>query len=101
MYVVHSTVRVPEGKSEEIIGIYRNRSRRVDRFNGFLSFQLLQNEQIPTELTVQICWETKEAYLDYIKSEAYKMVHQLEKNYPDQELASIKPRVQRYKVVAK
>lgn len=100
MYIVHSTVNIPEGKVSWVIGIYQNRSRLVDEYEGFLSFQLLQNEQTPSELTVQICWETKEDYIKYITSDAYKKVHELEKNYPDQELASIRPKVDRYKVVA-
>jgi heme-degrading monooxygenase HmoA len=100
MYIVHSTVVIPEGKIDEVISIYKKRSRFVDEYEGFISFQLLQNEQDPAELTVQICWETKDHYIKYITSDDYKKVHELEKNYPDQELASIRPKVQRYKVVA-
>lgn len=101
MYIVHSTVNVPEGKNDEVIDIYQKRSRLVDEYEGFISFHLLQNEHTPTELTVQICWNTKENYLAYITSDAYKKVHELEKNYPDQELAAIRPKVQKFKVVAK
>ncbi|RSD25518.1 antibiotic biosynthesis monooxygenase family protein [Mesobacillus subterraneus] len=100
MYIVHSTVTVPEGKVDEVIGIYQNRSRLVDQYEGFISFHLLQNEQSPAELTVQISWDKKESYLNYITSDAYKKVHELEKNYPDQELATIRPKVGRFKVVA-
>jgi heme-degrading monooxygenase HmoA len=45
MYTVHSTVVVPEDKINEVIHIYQNRSILVDVFEGFVSFQLLQNEQ--------------------------------------------------------
>jgi heme-degrading monooxygenase HmoA len=100
MYIVHSTVEIPEGKVDEVIGIYQKRSRLVDEYEGFISFNLLQNEQKPSELTVQICWESKENYIKYITSDAYKKVHELEKNYPDQELAFIRPTVGRYQVVA-
>lgn len=51
MYIVHSTVKVPEEKIDEVIAIYQNRSKFVDKFEGFISFQLLQNEQFPTDLT--------------------------------------------------
>lgn len=100
MYIVHSTVLIPEGKIDEVISIYQKRSRLVDEYEGFISFKLLQSEQTPSELTVQICWDSKDNYINYITSDAYKKVHELEKNYPDQELASIRPKVQRYKVVA-
>lgn len=45
MYIVHSTFYVPEQKAEEVINIYRNRSRLVDDAVGFLDFLLLQNEK--------------------------------------------------------
>ncbi|MCM3440125.1 antibiotic biosynthesis monooxygenase [Metabacillus halosaccharovorans] len=100
MYIVHSTFHVPPEKAEEVIQIYQTRSKLVDEYDGFTSFQLLQNEVKPGELTVQIIWETKQDYVNWVTSDAYKKVHELEKNYPDQELAAIKPIVQRFNVVA-
>ncbi len=44
MYIVHSTFHVPQEKTEEVISIYRTRSKLVDEYEGFKSFQLLQNE---------------------------------------------------------
>jgi phage antirepressor YoqD-like protein len=38
--------------------------------------------------------------VQYITSKEYKKVHELEKNYPDQNLASIRPKVSRYRQVA-
>ncbi|UTR11486.1 antibiotic biosynthesis monooxygenase [Evansella sp. LMS18] len=101
MYIVTSTVTVPEEKTEEVINIYRNRTRGVDKAEGFLSFQLLQNDKKPQELTVHLEWETKENYLAWVTSDEYKKIHELEKKYPDKELASIVPKVSRYKVVAR
>jgi heme-degrading monooxygenase HmoA len=40
MYIVHSTVMIPEGKVDEVIGIYQKRSRLVDEYEGFISFHL-------------------------------------------------------------
>ncbi|MFG6116966.1 antibiotic biosynthesis monooxygenase family protein [Halobacillus sp. MO56] len=100
MYIVDSTVTVPEHKADELIEIYNNRSKSVDQADGFLSFQLLQNDKRAGELTVHMEWETKEAYLKWVRSEDFKRIHDLEKNYPDQELAGIVPTVSRYKVVA-
>ncbi|MCA0993561.1 antibiotic biosynthesis monooxygenase [Bacillus hwajinpoensis] len=100
MYIVNSVINVPEEKVDEVIGIYQSRSRRVDEFEGFESFRLLQNESKPSELTVQMKWKTKESFLTWIKSPSYKEIHDLEKKYPDQELAAIKPKVSRFKVVA-
>ncbi|MBM7551285.1 antibiotic biosynthesis monooxygenase family protein [Thalassobacillus pellis] len=100
MYIVDSTVIVPAHKAEELIAIYRNRSRSVDNAQGFLSFQLLQNDKRSGELTVHMEWESKEHYLAWARSDEFKRIHELEKNYPDQELAGIVPKVSKYKVVA-
>ncbi|AYC30665.1 antibiotic biosynthesis monooxygenase family protein [Paenisporosarcina cavernae] len=100
MYIVQSLVKVPVEKAEEVIGIYQNRSKLVDAYEGFKSFHLWQNEKRPEELTVHMEWESKETYLKWATSEAFKKVHDLEKNYPDQELAAITPKVTKFKVVA-
>ncbi|MBH0230996.1 antibiotic biosynthesis monooxygenase [Halobacillus yeomjeoni] len=100
MFVVDSTVTVPEHKADDLIEIYRNRSRLVDEAEGFLSFQLLQNDRKPGELTVHLEWESKQAYLNWARSEQFKKIHELEKQYPDQELQGIVPKVKKYEVVA-
>ncbi|MBB4825424.1 heme-degrading monooxygenase HmoA [Sporosarcina luteola] len=100
MYIVNSTFIVPEEKAEEVIGIYRNRSKWVDQTEGFVSFQLLQNQKRPGELVVHMEWASQKQYLNWVRSEQFKQIHELEKKYPDQELASIIPKVNQYKVVA-
>ncbi|RNF38372.1 antibiotic biosynthesis monooxygenase family protein [Planococcus salinus] len=101
MYIVTSTVLVPPDKTEEVIGIYQNRSRRVDNAPGFHSFRLIQNVKKTNELTVHMEWQTKEAYQAWVRSQEFKEIHDLEKNYPDQELAGIIPKVRQYEVVAR
>lgn len=100
MYIVQSVVQVPIEKAEEVIGLYMNRSRSVDKQPGFLSFQLLQNENKLGELTVHMTWSTKEDYLAWVTSHDFKRIHELESKYPDQELANIKPVIRRYEVRA-
>ena len=100
MYIVTSTVVVPPEKTEEVIGIYQKRSRRVDRAEGFHLFRLIQNTKKKNELTVHMEWHTKAAYMAWVKSQEFKEIHDLEKNYPDQELAKIIPIVRQYEVVA-
>ncbi|WP_142826027.1 antibiotic biosynthesis monooxygenase family protein [Planococcus soli] len=100
MYIVTSTVVVPPEKTGEVIGIYQNRSRRVDLADGFHLFRLIQNTKKKNELTVHMEWHTKAAYMAWVKSQEFKEIHDLEKNYPDQELAKIIPTVRQYEVVA-
>ncbi|MBG9586206.1 antibiotic biosynthesis monooxygenase family protein [Cytobacillus firmus] len=101
MYTVFSTFDVPDEKSEEVIRIYKNRSRSVDQAEGFVDFLLLQNDKRAGELTVQLIFDSKENYLNWVRSEDFKRIHDLEKKYPDQELAAVIPKVAQYKVVAK
>jgi len=100
MYIVHSTFKVPEEKAQEVISIYENRAKLVDQAKGFKRFLLLQNNTKKGELTVQLEWDSREEYLNWVRSEEFKQIHELEKKYPDQELAAIIPQVQQFKVVA-
>ena len=101
IFSVFSTFKVPGEKSEEVINIYRNRSRKVDQAPGFIDFFLLQNENHPDELTVQLLFEEKKDYLNWVRSKQFKDIHDLEKKYPDQELAKVIPTVTKYKVVSR
>ena len=101
MYTVFSTFDVPEEKADEVINIYQNRSRSVDQAPGFKDFLLLQNDKRKGEITVQLFFDTKKDYLNWVRSENFKKIHDLEKKYPDQELASIVPKVTQYQVVAR
>ncbi|MBD7965994.1 antibiotic biosynthesis monooxygenase family protein [Fictibacillus norfolkensis] len=101
MYTVFSTFDVPNEKADEVINIYKNRSRSVDNADGFVDFLLLQNDKRAGELTVQLIFTSKDAYLNWVRSDEFKKIHDLEKKYPDQELAAVIPTVKQYKVVAK
>ncbi|CEG22166.1 Heme-degrading monooxygenase [Planococcus massiliensis] len=100
MYIVTSTVVVPEEKTQDLIDIYRKRSRRVDKAPGFHSFRLIQNTKKRNELTVHLEWHSKEAYMEWVRSSEFKEIHDLEKHYPDKALAGIVPKVHQYEVVA-
>ncbi|MFS0786457.1 antibiotic biosynthesis monooxygenase family protein [Shouchella sp. 1P09AA] len=99
MYVVHSTFKAPDEKADEVIQIYQNRSKKVDQAQGFVSFRLLQHHKRAGELTVELQFETKEAYLNWVRSQEFKEIHDLEKKYPDQELAGIIPTVRQFEVI--
>lgn len=100
MYVVTSTFIVPPEKAQEVVEIYQKRSRKVDQEPGFLRFQLLQNAKKSGEISVYMEWESKASYLTWVCGQQFKDIHELEKNYPDQELAGIIPTIHQYEVVA-
>ncbi len=101
MYIVYSVFDVPEEKADEVIAIYKNRTGSVDKWPGFIDFKLLQNDRKVGELTVEICWDSKDSYLNWVTSDEYQKINELEKKYPDKELAGIVPKGHKYKVVAK
>ncbi|MDG5472381.1 antibiotic biosynthesis monooxygenase [Jeotgalibacillus sp. ET6] len=101
MYTVFSTFDVPEGKADQVIKIYKNRSRSVDLAPGFKDFLLLQNDKRAGEITVQLFFDTKRDYLNWVRSDDFKRIHELEKKYPDEELTAIVPKVTQYQVVAR
>ncbi|WP_342528442.1 antibiotic biosynthesis monooxygenase family protein [Chryseomicrobium sp. FSL W7-1435] len=100
MYVVTSTFLVPPEKAQEVIAIYKQRSRKVDKEPGFIRFHLLQNSKKSGEITVYMEWNTRTDYLTWVRSQQFKDIHELEKQYPDQELAGIVPTIHQYEVVA-
>lgn len=100
MHIVHSTFLVPAEKANEVIDIYRKRSKLVDKNPGFVRFILLQNDKNKGEITVHMEWETKEDYLSWVRGIEFKKIHELEKKYPDQELASVVPIVKQFSIVA-
>jgi len=87
-------------KTQDLIEIYQNRSRRVDQAEGFQQFRLIQNTKKLNELTVHMEWQSKESYMNWVRSNEIKEIHELEKNYPDKALAGIVPKVRQYEVVA-
>ncbi|MEC2073608.1 antibiotic biosynthesis monooxygenase family protein [Alkalihalophilus marmarensis] len=99
MFIVHSTFKVPDEKADEVIDIYKNRSGLVDKAAGFQRFRLLQNAKRDGEITVEIEWDSKKDYLDWVRSAEFKHIHDLEKKYPDQELAAVIPEVKQFEVV--
>jgi heme-degrading monooxygenase HmoA len=75
VYIVQSIIQVPGYKTEDLIGIYRNRSRLVDEQPGFVSFQLLQSETAPEEFVVQTTWQTKSDYIAWVKGTDFQRIH--------------------------
>ena len=81
MYTVFSTFLVPDDKANEVIQIYQQRSRLVDKAEALLIF--CSCKMPPSgELTVQLLFETKEDYLNWARSKEFKQIHELEKKYP-------------------
>ena len=59
---------------ETIINNFRDRSRLVDRFEGFRGFRLMASTE-DLEIMVITFWEDREAFKRWVESEEFKRGH--------------------------
>jgi heme-degrading monooxygenase HmoA len=78
MFVFISHLEVPEGDRASLERHFRERSRLVDSFPGFLYLQLLRPQAGTAAFTFLTAWESREAFSRYMKSEEHAMSHSRE-----------------------
>ena len=75
MFVFISHLSVPEADHAELERHFRERSRLVDDFPGFLWLQLLKPRAGEATHTFVTAWEDAEAFRRYMKSEEHATSH--------------------------
>lgn len=75
MFVFISHLSVPPGDREALERHFRDRSRRVDGFPGFLYLQLLRPEAGEASHTFLTAWEDRDAFRRYMRSEEHAASH--------------------------
>jgi heme-degrading monooxygenase HmoA len=78
MFVFISHLTVPPADHETLERHFRERSRLVDRFPGFLYLQLLKSKTGSSSHTLLTAWTDVDAFRGYMKSEAHKISHSRE-----------------------
>jgi heme oxygenase (mycobilin-producing) len=78
MFVFVSHLRVPEADHEALERHFRDRSRLVDGFPGFLYLQLLRPAAGEATHTFLTAWEDREAFRRYMRSEEHAASHSRE-----------------------
>ncbi|MHB1168631.1 MAG: antibiotic biosynthesis monooxygenase family protein [Longimicrobiales bacterium] len=78
MFVFISHLKVPLDDHEALERHFRERSRLVDSFPGFLYLQLLRPQGGDATHTFLTAWESREAFRSYMKSEAHATSHSRE-----------------------
>ena len=78
MFVFLSHLTVPEGDHAELERHFRERSRLVDQFPGFLYLQLLRPEAGEATHAFLTAWESREAFRRYMKSTEHAASHSRE-----------------------
>ncbi len=96
MFVFISHLDVPEEDRETLEWHFRNRSRLVDSFPGFLYLQLLEPASGGTTLTFLTAWESREDFRKYMKSDEHAVSHSRE---PAEIMARTEVRHEAYEVL--
>lgn len=75
MFVFISHLTVPEADVPEVERYFRQRSRLVDGFPGFLYLQLMKPQAGDATHTFLTAWESREAFRRYMSSEEHAVSH--------------------------
>lgn len=75
MFVFISHLTVPEADAPELERHFRERSRLVDGFPGFLYLQLLRPQAGDATHTFLTAWESREAFRRYMGSDEHAVSH--------------------------
>lgn len=78
MFVFISHLTVPEADQPELERHFRERSRLVDGFPGFLYLQLLRPQAGDATHTFLTAWESREAFREYMRSTEHAASHSRE-----------------------
>lgn len=78
MFVFISHLTVPVEDHEALERHFRERSRLVDQFTGFLYLQLLRPEGGTATHTFLTAWESREAFRRYMRSQEHALSHSRE-----------------------
>ena len=75
MFVFISHLTVPAADHDELERHFRERSRLVDDFPGFLYLQLLSPQSGGATHTFLTAWESREDFRRYMQSEEHSISH--------------------------
>lgn len=78
MFVFISHLSVPEDDQPELERHFRERSRLVDGFPGFLYLQLMRPQAGSATHTFLTAWESREAFSRYMRSAEHALSHSRE-----------------------
>lgn len=77
MFLAMNRFKVALGKENDFINIWKNRESYLDGVPGFISFNLLRGETTEdhTLFSSHATWESRQAFEDWTKSEAFRNAH--------------------------
>lgn len=75
MYVSMSRLRVPVGRSDELIAAFRRRAHLVDSHEGFSDLQVWRSDRDNSEVIMVSRWKDKDSFREYMKSNNHRESH--------------------------
>ena len=76
MYVSLSRLRIPPGRSAELVAAFRRRARLVEEADGFVDLQVWRSDRDPGEIVMVSRWRDRSAFKAYMKSEGHRISHE-------------------------
>jgi heme oxygenase (mycobilin-producing) len=73
MIVAISRFRPPEGQGDALAARFQERSRLVDRHEGFLGLEVLRSFERQPEFLLMTRWRDKDALKAYLQSEDFQL----------------------------
>ncbi|WP_026618767.1 heme-degrading monooxygenase HmoA [Ensifer sp. WSM1721] len=79
MYFAMNRFRVAIGQEEAFEAVWKGRDSALAEMPGFIDFQLLRGDSVPEEgytpYISKSTWESKDAFIDWTKSENFRAAH--------------------------
>ena len=77
MFIAMNRFKIIPGHEEDFLNIWRNRETFLDQVPGFKEFHLLEGPKTDeySLFASHSIWESKQAFEDWTKSEAFRKAH--------------------------
>lgn len=84
MLIVTNTTKINKGEGYKLIDRF-NKEGKIELMEGFLGLEVLNTENLEDydEVTISTRWESKEAFENWTKSDAFKEAHAHNGGKPD------------------
>ena len=77
MFLAMNRFKIVKGKEEEFEKVWKERDSHLEGVKGFISFNLLKGRETDdySLYASHSIWESEDAFIDWTKSEAFKLAH--------------------------
>ena len=77
MFIAMNRFKIKIGKEKQFEDVWKNRETYLDNVSGFKDFHLIKGDTTDefTLYASHSVWESDQAFLDWTKSEAFKLAH--------------------------